>query len=92
MYKIVRSKKYRKDFQRLIMSGKFNRVKLESVIRMIAKGEVLPFNYRNHPLHGFYADTWECHIYSDLLLIYQKRESVLALYLIRLGSHSDLFD
>lgn len=91
MYEIIRSKKYRKDFQRLAMSGRFNQRKLESVIKMIAKGEVLPFYYRNHPLHGFDVDTWECHVGSDLLLIYRKRESILVLYLIRVGSHSDLF-
>jgi len=92
MYRVIRSKKYRKDFQKLAMSGRFNRGKLEDVIKTIAKGEILPPYYRNHQLNGFDEATWECHVGSDLLLVYQKRESVLVLYLIRVGSHSDLFN
>jgi len=92
MYKVVRSKKFKKDLRRLESSGRFNTNKLRNIVYMLSSGIDLPPLYRNHPLHGFDADAWEGHIGSDLLLVYRKRESILVLYLIRVGSHSDLFN
>jgi len=92
MYKIVRSKKYRKDFQRLAMSGRFSQEKLWNIVDILASGFSLPLSCRNHPLHGRFAGAYECHVEPDLVLIYEKFEDILVLYLIRVGSHSDLFD
>ena len=39
-----------------------------------------------------YQDVMECHIESDWLLVYQIREDVLCLYLMRTGTHADLFE
>lgn len=36
------------------------------------------------------SEPWECHLKSDLLLIYEKPDTE-SLRLIRLGSHSELF-
>jgi mRNA interferase YafQ len=91
MYRIARSKKYGKDFRRLEMSGRFNQKKLDNVIDTLAGGFDLPPSYRNHPLHGRFAGAFGCHIEPDLVLVYKKLEDILVLYLIRVGSHSDLF-
>lgn len=51
----------------------------------------LPERNRDHSLNGDWDGYHECHIKSDLLLIYNKpNKSVL--HLVRLGSHSELFD
>ena len=47
--------------------------------------------YNDHKLKGNYKDYRECHIKPDLLLIYKKKEEVLILTCIDLGSHSELF-
>ncbi|MGV3547718.1 MAG: type II toxin-antitoxin system YafQ family toxin [Pedobacter sp.] len=47
--------------------------------------------YKAHKLSGNYKDNWECHIKSDLLIIWIEITSESQIKLIRLGSHSDLF-
>lgn len=57
---------------------------------MLAKGEQLPEQMRPHLLTGNYRGCMECHIMGDFLLIWidQTEETI---YLLRLGSHSELF-
>lgn len=64
---------------------------LEAVLNLLAEGSPLPEKYRNHTLTGNYAGCSECHIRPDWLLVYEYDEEILYLYLIRTGSHSDLF-
>ena len=46
-----------------------------------------------HRLIGNYEGYLECHIESDLLIIwFQFDEETKQIYLSRLGSHTDLFD
>jgi len=90
-YKVETTKKFRKDLKKLKRSGRFNVEKLESIVDMLKRGEVLPAKYRNHSLLGQFSGTFECHIEPNWLLIYEKRDDILFLYLIRTGSPSDLF-
>lgn len=50
----------------------------------------LPEKYRDHELKGNWQGFRECHIKPDLLLIYEQGERYIQL--VRLGSHSELFD
>lgn len=50
----------------------------------------LEARHRPHRLIGSWSPCCECHIEPDWLLIYHVTES--ALFLVRNGSHSDLFD
>ena len=65
--------------------------KLQAVVAKLANGEPLPPVNRDHALTGNWANHRECHIAPDWLLIYQIKESVLALELTRTGTHADLF-
>lgn len=56
---------------------------------MLAKGEILPANYKDHALTGNWIGHRECHIQSDWLLIYRIENGVLVLTLTRTGTHSD---
>ncbi len=58
---------------------------------MLAFGKTLPAGYENHPLHGEYADCFECHIKGDLILIYKIDVLTNTLAIVNIGSHSDLF-
>ena len=65
--------------------------KLFSVIEVLARGETLPPQYRDHDLSGNYKGTRECHVEPDWLLIYEIQDNVLVLMLYRVGTHSELF-
>lgn len=59
------------------------------MVKLLAHNQALPSKYKNHKLVGNYQNLKECHIEPDWLLIYEIKNE--ALYLIRTGTHSDLF-
>ena len=90
MYKIFASTKFKKDLKLVIKRG-YNVALMDEVVTLLAKGEALPEQYKDHPLRGNYAGCRECHIEPDWLLIYEIEDDELILYLTRTGTHSDLF-
>lgn len=81
---------FKKDYKLAIKRGlKIKR--LETVIEMLAMGETLPPEYRDHELSNNWKGHRECHIQPDWLLIYRIENDVLVLTLSRTGTHSDLF-
>lgn len=91
MYSIHPSKRYKKALKRLTRSGRFDWKGLDVVLNILASGKVLPLRYGNHSLQGKYADCFECHIKSGLLLIYKIDVVKRKLAVMHIGSHSDLF-
>ena len=89
-YDIQFTTQFKKDLK---LAKKQNKVldKLFSVIEVLARGETLPPQYRDHDLSGNYKGTRECHVEPDWLLIYEIQDNVLVLMLYRLGTHSELF-
>ena len=81
---------FRRDYKRAVKRGCDPKL-LERVVSILAKESPLPNEYRDHPLAGNYAGCRECHITPDWLLIYEINKGELTLYLLRTGSHSDLF-
>ena len=68
-YEIETSKKFKKQFKKL--SPQNSNLVLE-VIEKLSNGEILEQKYNDHKLKGNYKEYRECHIKSDLLLIYNK--------------------
>ena len=89
-YHIEISSRFKKDFKAAKKRG-YDMKLLEEVIIILAKGEPLPERYLDHPLTGNYKGCRECHITPDWLLIYERSEDTVILYLTRTGTHSDLF-
>ena len=81
---------FKKDYKRIKKRG-YKMKRLETVIEILAEGRELPLVYKDHELIGDFAGCRECHIESDWLLIYERNEEELVLYLLRTGTHSDLF-
>ena len=65
---------------------------LKFVIGQLQKKINLDSRYRDHALGGDYTGHRECHIKSDMLLVYKIENNNLVLVLVDIGSHSDLFD
>lgn len=89
-YRVVPSSRFQKDLKRAQRRGK-DISRLTDIIKLLADGEPLPRNNLDHELSGDFSGCRECHIQPDWLLIYQHFEDELVLYLLRTGSHSDLF-
>lgn len=89
-YEIQRTSQFKKDYKMAVKRG-CDINKLQKVVMILASGEPLPEEYRDHPLRGNYSGYRECHIEPDWLLVYKITENVLVLTLYRTGTHSDLF-
>ncbi len=89
-YEIVPSNQFRKDLKLAAKRG-CNMDKIKNVITKLANGETLDAKYRDHLLTGNYGGYRECHIEPDWLLVYQIDGGQLILFLVRTGTHSDLF-
>ena len=66
---------------------------LDWCIDQLAQDIPLPANWKDHQLKGKMKRFRECHIggSGDWLLVYEKREADLILYLFGTGTHTDLF-
>lgn len=86
MLNLERTNAFKRDFKKL---GDLNTAFIE-VLYLLLNDKPLPIQYRDHELIGNWKGYRECHIKPDLLLIYRKDGKQLQL--VRLGSHSELFD
>ncbi|MDO8520703.1 MAG: type II toxin-antitoxin system YafQ family toxin [bacterium] len=91
MYEVVLSRRYKTAHKRVSRHKDFDQSELDLVVNTLASGEKLDPKRRDHQLTGEYKDYRECHIKNDILLMYQKRDNVLVLLLVDLGSHDALF-
>ncbi len=89
-YSLKPTNQFKKDLKLMQKRG-CDMGALETVLTLLADGKPLQDKYRNHLLTGNFAGCSECHIKPDWLLVYEYDEEVLFLYLLRTGSHSDLF-
>ena len=90
MLQIVPTKQFKKDLKRIAKDSKKDLNKLNKIINILAEQKQLPVENRDHQLKGNLKNYRECHIEPDWLLMYQVKNDILVLSLVRTGSHSDL--
>ena len=90
-YTIVVTSEFKKTF-RLCQKRGLDMSLLKRVVDILEAEGKLPVEYRPHKLVNKKGNaTWECHIQSDWLLIWQQNDTTLTLVMISTGTHSDLF-
>lgn len=91
-YNVQYLSKFGKQLKKTIKQGK-DIEKIEKVITDLANGNKLDEKYKDHKLinDNHYKDCRECHIEPDLLLVYKYHDNDLLLFMIGIGSHSELF-
>ncbi|MFZ0961512.1 MAG: type II toxin-antitoxin system YafQ family toxin [Terriglobia bacterium] len=88
MRNLIRGAQFRRDVKLAQRRGK-QMSKLRELILLLAEGSPLPARYKDHPLAGEWKHHRDCHLEPDWLLIYKIDNEDL--YLVRTGTHSDLF-
>ncbi|ANU55856.1 type II toxin-antitoxin system YafQ family toxin [Acutalibacter muris] len=88
MLKLNVSSQFRRD-RRLCGKRGYNLALLENAVDTLLVPAALPEQNRNHQLTGNWAGFQECHLAPDWLLIYRVDGNEL--YLVRTGTHADLF-
>lgn len=86
MRSLERTNTFKRDFKK---HGDLDMVLIE-ILYLLLNDKPLPQQYKDHDLIGNWKGFRECHIKPDLLLIYRKNDDLLQL--VRLGSHSELFN
>lgn len=92
IYTLRASSGFKKDFKKYKKQARELKA-ISEVITLLENGaEDLPQQMKAYKLIGNYKGLWECHIFPDLLLIWeQQEEPINEIHLIRIGSHSELF-
>lgn len=88
MLKLNKSVKFKKDYRLCIKRG-YDLNLLQATVDTLRIPEPLSPKNKDHPLSGNHTGERECHIAPDWLLIYRINSDEL--YLIRTGTHADLF-
>ena len=63
--------------------------RLAAIVNALANDTPLEPRHHDHALSGPWSDFRDCHVWPDLVLIYEKPDGQ-TLRLVRLGSHSEL--
>ncbi len=90
MLRISFHNEFKKDYAKIKRRG-YKLHLLEEIIEKLIEETPLPVRNRDHALKGTYSGFRECHIAPDWLLIYYIDTKERILYLVRTGTHSDLF-
>ena len=85
-----RTSQFKKDVKRAERRGK-DVAKLRVILERLIDGRPLPPECRDHPPHGGFAGSRDCHIEPDWVLIYTLTEGGAHVRFERTGTHSDLF-
>ena len=90
-YRPIESKQFKKG-RRLAQKRGLDISMLKWGIEQLAQDMPLPQNWNDHQLIGNLKCFRECHIggAGDWLLIYEKRNTDMVLYLVGTGSHTEL--
>ena len=91
MYVAKPSRRYRKSLKHVSQYPNFVPEELDDLVIQLTRNVTLAPRYRDHELKGKYKGVRECHIRGDLLLLYQKRNDVLILLLVDIGTHASVF-
>ena len=92
-YSLFQSAAYKRARKRAAKRG-LDLALLDAVVTILQTGMALPKEYKDLPLKGDRLGQRECHVdgrKGDWLLVYEKIENALVLYLIDTGTHDEMF-
>lgn len=85
------AKAFRKDWDRLSRTGRFDMRKLKQVMMLLIGNDApLGPEWLDHPLKGNWVGHRECHIGGDFLLVYRVEDDDVVF--TRIGTHAELFE
>ena len=96
LYDMIPTSQYKKSLKRIVKRNIYDTEELKTVIETLRRGRTLDLKYRDHSLkmdRRYYngQPVRECHVQNDLLPVYRTAEDDKQLFLLDIGTHSDLF-
>jgi len=90
MLTAIRTGRFKKEFAMAEKRGK-KIDKLIAVMNLLINEQPLLPKHENHPLHGKWEGTFECHVEPNWLLIYDIDPAAREVTFHRTGTHADLY-
>ena len=90
MHQLIFTNRFKKDTKLLQKRG-FSVEILKRAIISLEEHGCLEQTFRPHKLSGIYSGYWEAHLRPDWLIIWKSLEERKEIWLVRTGTHSDLF-
>jgi len=90
-YSVHYTTRFKKSLKRAKQLPAFKSEKLKEAISILAHGNSLPPEFKDHRLTGNMKKFRECHLAPDIILIYETDDGILILTLVNIGNHSQLF-
>jgi len=88
-YRLFKTNTFKRSYKKIRLSDEEELAYIDVAYNLLCDNKLLE-KYKDHQLIGNMKDFKECHIKSDLLLIYMIEDNTLKL--VDIGSHSELFD
>ncbi|HIC97983.1 MAG TPA: type II toxin-antitoxin system YafQ family toxin [Aquificaceae bacterium] len=93
-WRVLKTRQFDKNLKKLLKSGvKKDLVDatVEDLLRWVCGKGPLPAKYNLHKLKGNLQDVWDIHLKYDLVLLFKLNEDSKCIYLLNIGSHSEVF-
>jgi mRNA interferase YafQ len=90
-YRVKLAHKAEKAIKKLKHSGTFNLAVLNTALKCLEQGKSLPERFKDHQLHGEFAQVRECHLGFNLLLLYKRNDETQIITIANIGTHPELF-
>ncbi|MDB5264607.1 MAG: type toxin-antitoxin system YafQ family toxin [Parcubacteria group bacterium] len=91
MYELRFSHLAKKSLKKLARSGSFDAKGLETALDCFIAGTTLPSKFKDHQLKGDLSSFRECHLGFDLLVKYERDESLKMVIIADIGTHNSIF-
>ncbi len=95
MPEIRKSKQFKKAWAKYKNSGNKSvpqaKERLKIFLGYLARGEVIPAKFADHPLKNTTSNERDAHILNDLVLIYRPDRNGNNITLINIDNHSNIF-
>lgn len=91
MYQVAYAQGARRALKRLRRGRSFPEERLKEIVTLLMCGRTLPVLFKDHQLHGEFADLRECHLGFNLLLLYKRNEELRVVTIANIGTHPELF-
>ncbi|WP_103585455.1 type II toxin-antitoxin system RelE/ParE family toxin [Campylobacter concisus] len=79
---------YKKDLKLVLKQG-WDEKAISKVVFQLQNDEKLADDLKDHQLTESLKEFRECHVFGDLVIIYQRDDEILKLF--KIGRHQDIF-
>jgi mRNA interferase YafQ len=91
MYTVALAARAKKSLQKYSRSGSFPQEKFIQALFSLRKNGFPPSSFRDHALKGELLMYREFHLASNILVLYERDDSLHIITISKIGTHSELF-